>query len=118
MPHPKDNRTNPSTAGIVAHRLRQAREDVGLSQRELGVRAGLDPSVASPRINQYERDKHIPNPTVLSQLGAVLGVPVAYFFAVDDDLALAIIAIHRAAPSRRKQWLHMMQAGSESNRKV
>lgn len=109
MPQSRDNTGTPAN-GIVAKRLRQAREERGLSQRELGVKAGLDPSVASPRINQYERDRHIPNPTVLGQLGAVLDVPLAYFFAVDNDLARAIVAIHRASPSHRKRWLQALFA--------
>ncbi|MFA4578750.1 XRE family transcriptional regulator, partial [Xanthomonas perforans] len=36
-----------------ARRLQQARLHTGLSQKELGIRAGLDPYVASPRVNQY-----------------------------------------------------------------
>lgn len=83
-------------SGIVAKRLRQAREQRGLSQRELGVRAGLDPSVASPRINQYEQDRHSPNVAVLNQLAAVLDQPLAYFFAIDDDLAELNTLFHRS----------------------
>jgi transcriptional regulator with XRE-family HTH domain len=87
--------------GIVAKRLRLAREAAGLSQRELGVRAGLDASVASPRINQYERGKHVPNTAVLGQVGKQLNVPVAYFYAGDDDLALFIVRYHRASGTQR-----------------
>jgi len=87
--------------GIVAKRLRLAREAAGLSQRELGVRAGMDASVASPRINQYERGKHVPNTAVLGQVGKQLNVPVAYFYASDDDLASLIVRYHRADKGRR-----------------
>jgi transcriptional regulator with XRE-family HTH domain len=76
---------------------------VGISQRELGVRAGLDPSVASPRINQYERAKHLPDPLTLERLGAVLGYPLPYFYAVDDDMASLILAFDRAAPAQRRR---------------
>lgn len=88
---------------VVAARLRAARLETGLSQRELGVQAGMDPSVASPRVNQYERGKHTPDTGTLLRLGLVLGVPVSYFFADDDDLAMLIVAFHRmpAAPRRR-----------------
>lgn len=59
--------------------------------------------MASPRVNQYERGKHTPDTSTLLKLGEVLGVPVAYFFADDDDLAGLITAYHRlsAAPRRR-----------------
>jgi transcriptional regulator with XRE-family HTH domain len=89
----------------VAKRLRQAREELGLSQRELGVRAGLDPSVASPRINQYEQNKHAPNVAVLGQLAAVLGRPLAYFYAAEDDLAELITAFHRSSARERQKLM-------------
>lgn len=87
---------------VVAARLRAARLEAGLSQRELGMQAGMDPSVASPRVNQYERGKHTPDTGTLLRLGQVLGVPVPYFFADDEDLATLIVAFHRmpAAPRR------------------
>lgn len=90
---------------VVAVRLRAARLEAGLSQRALGVQAGMDPSVASPRINQYERGKHTPDTSTLLKLGEVLGVPVAYFFADDDDLAVLITAYHRLSPSPRRRLL-------------
>ncbi len=36
-------------------RLREARKKVGLSQKELGVRAGMDEGSASGRMNHYEQ---------------------------------------------------------------
>jgi transcriptional regulator with XRE-family HTH domain len=72
-------------------RLRQLRELRGLSQKELGVLAGIDPSAASPRINQYERGKHAPNFAVAARLADVLGVPAAYLYAEDDALAKLIL---------------------------
>lgn len=88
-------------AGLVARRLRQARENCGLSQRELGIRAGLDPSVASPRINQYEQDKHTPNIAVLSQLADVLDKPLAYFYASEEELA-ELIADYQLATKQQR----------------
>lgn len=93
---------NSGVTGLVAKRLRQAREDCGLSQRELGVQAGMDPSVASPRVNQYEQNRHTPNIVVLSQLANVLGQPLAYFYASDDELARLVTAFHRASREGRQ----------------
>ena len=57
-----------------ARRLKQARLHADLSQRELGILAGLEPHVASPRINQYERGKHEPKLQTAERLAEVLGV--------------------------------------------
>lgn len=71
----------------VPRRLREARDHLGISQRELGVRAGLDPASASTRINQYERGRHAPDYGTLAALARILGRPVAFFYAEDDGLA-------------------------------
>lgn len=72
---------------IFATRLAQARERAGLSQKQLGILAGLDPSVASPRINQYERGRHEPQLKTAKQLAEVLGVPPAFLYTDDELLA-------------------------------
>lgn len=101
---------------IIARRLAEARLEAGLSQRELGVRAGLDASVASPRINQYERGTHTPNFTIVERLGEVLGLPLPYFYATDDTLAEVIRAFHKASSSERRQF--MTVARSTGHRKA
>lgn len=88
---------------VVAVRLKAARLAAGLSQKSLGINAGLDPSVASPRINQYERSIHLPDLSTLGQLATVLGVPLAYFYAKDDDLASTILAFHRTTNVGRRK---------------
>ena len=75
---------------IFSRRLRQAREERGLSQRALGIEAGLDEFVASTRVNRYETGVHQPDLRTLKQLAKVLGLPVAYFYAEDDGLARLI----------------------------
>lgn len=75
----------------VPRRLRAARERAGISQRELGIRAGMDPGSASARVNQYERARHTPDYRTLSALARVLGVPVAYLYAEEDGLAELIL---------------------------
>ncbi|WP_278249808.1 helix-turn-helix domain-containing protein [Lysobacter enzymogenes] len=90
---------------MVALRLRQAREAVGLSQRGLGIAAGLDPTVASPRINQYEAGKHAPDIRTLEMLGKVLGKPVPFFYATDDALAEAIDLLAKMSVRARKKAL-------------
>ena len=80
-----------SNASLIEHplpkRLRAARERAGLSQARLGTLAGMDPSVASERMNQYERGVHEPKFSVVVAIATVLEVPTAYFYCLGDDLA-------------------------------
>lgn len=78
---------------IYSRRLREARQANGLSQRALGVQAGISESSASARINRYETGVHQPDYQTLSRLAAALGLPTAYFYAEDDALA-EVIARH------------------------
>ncbi|WP_028389656.1 helix-turn-helix domain-containing protein [Legionella fairfieldensis] len=71
-------------------RLKEARLAAKLSQKELGIAAGIDRFSASPRINQYETGKHTPDFLTLKKLAEVLSVPTAFFYAEEDDLAEAI----------------------------
>lgn len=75
---------------VYSRRLREAREILGISQRNLGIEAGLDDFVASTRINRYEAGVHQPDLETLQRLAEVLGVPVAFFYAEDDELARLI----------------------------
>ena len=77
---------------VFSRRLRQARERLGISQRNVGIATGLDPGVASARINRYEQAVHLPDFATSERLAAVLEVPLAYLFADDDDLAELILA--------------------------
>lgn len=79
-----------SILSIFSARLRATREGVGLSQRALGIAAGIDPSVASTRINRYERGVHLPDMETAASLAKALEVPLAYLVADDDRLARAI----------------------------
>lgn len=89
---------------IFGLRLKEARLRVGLSQRQLGIDAGLDPFVASTRVNRYELGVHKVDFQLASKLAAVLKVPVAYFYADDPELA-ELIRTYGALPSRAKARL-------------
>jgi len=85
---------------VIGKRIREARLRSGLSQRLLGIRAGIDEFAASPRINQYERGKHVPDLRTAERLAKVLGVPAPYLYARDDDLAAWILAF-KSTTARR-----------------
>ena len=90
-----------ATASPLAKRLKQARLGMGLSQREVGLLAGLDPSVASARINQYERQTHHPNYAFVRKLSHALRRPVAFFYAQEDELAELICLYGRMSAQDR-----------------
>ncbi len=71
----------------VAQRIKEARIAAGLSQKQLGVKAGIDPSTASARMNQYERGTHIPNFSTLKKIAQVLKLPTCYFYTEENQLS-------------------------------
>ena len=87
---------------VVAKRLRQARLRAGISQTQLGIRAGIDRFAASARINQYERGKHVPDVWTAARLARVLGVPAPYLYAQDNTLAAWILAFAEVSASVRR----------------
>jgi len=68
-------------------RLKQARKDRGLSQKQLGILAGMDEFSASARMNQYEKGVHSPEFKTVKALAEVLKVPTAFLYCEEDDLA-------------------------------
>ena len=100
---------------VFARRLAQARTAAGLSQRQLGIRAGLEPSVASPRVNQYEQGKHEPRPAAARKLADALGIPPAFLYTEDELLARLLLRWGDLSMSRKKQLLKL--AGSPSRPK-
>lgn len=92
---------------LFAQRLRQARERAELTQLELGVRAGMDPSVASPRINQYERGAHAPKPETAEALADVLGIPAAFLYTRDEQLAQLLLRWPELTAAKKKSLLKL-----------
>ncbi|MBD8524426.1 helix-turn-helix domain-containing protein [Pseudomarimonas arenosa] len=81
----------PKSISPLPSRIREAREAIGLSQSRLGELAGLDPSVASARINQYERAVHEPKFQMVVRMAEALGVPTAYLYCQEDEMAEVIL---------------------------
>ena len=101
---------------VFAKRLAQARQRAGLSQRQVGVLAGLDPSVASPRINQYERGKHEPQLRTAKRLAEVLGIPAAFLYTEDDLLAEVLLRWNDLTDRQKKDILKQVEGAASSQR--
>lgn len=95
---------------IVAIRLRQARENAGLSQKKLGILAGIDEFSASPRINQYERGKHIPDVYMTERLARVLNIPVTFLYCENETMAAIILKIDALNEDEKLRLLQKMSS--------
>jgi transcriptional regulator with XRE-family HTH domain len=83
-------------------RLKQARVAAGLSQKMLGIEAGIDAFVASTRINRYELGIHKPDLLTVRRLAEVLKVPMAFFYAdTNDEIAELLFKYGRAGEKIR-----------------
>ena len=74
-----ENSINP-----IPNRIKKARVHKKISQKELGIRIGLDENSASSRMNHYEKGRHTPDVATLKRIANELGVPLAYFFCESD----------------------------------
>ena len=85
-------------------RLKQARQAAELSQKALGIEAGIDEFVASTRINRYERGIHKPDLLTVRKLAEVLKVPMAFFYAdTDDEIADLLLSYARVDTEAKRQ---------------
>ena len=71
----------------ICKRLKEARLAAGLSQKKLGIAAGMDEFSASSRMNHYELGRHTPDYSMLKRIAKALKLPPAYFYADTDELA-------------------------------
>ena len=102
-------------SNTFGRRLKEARKVLGLSQKELGIRAGLDEFIASTRINRYERGIHEPDCNVANNLASALGVPRAFLYADDDDLAEMIRLFSRLDSVSRQSLIVELRQASQNN---
>lgn len=77
-----------------------------LSQRRLGVLAGIHEGSASARLNQYETGKHHPDILITKKIGDALNVPMAYFYCEDDQLAELLRCYYQLSQQQRKSLWH------------
>lgn len=95
----------------IPKQLKAARTKAGISQRELGVRVGMDESSASGRMNHYEKGRHVPDIDTLRKLAKELGVPLNYFFCEDELSAEIICLLEQLDNKDKKKLLNSLKAG-------
>lgn len=79
---------------VFARRIAEARRRAGMSQRGLGMALDWGASVASARINQYEKGRREPDLGTLMLLAGKLEVPTAYFYCDEQEVADMLLALH------------------------
>ncbi|WP_414445618.1 helix-turn-helix domain-containing protein [Burkholderia sp. 22PA0106] len=90
---------------VLARRLKEARQRVGISQERLGIEAGLDPMSASTRMNRYELGKRVPDMELVERLAGVLRVPAAFFYAANDIEAELLVKFHGLTAGQQQSVL-------------
>ena len=95
----------PQAATPLPKRLKSARLRAGLSQKALGIAAGIDEFVASARMNQYERGIHAPEYSTVQRLARVLNVPTAYLYADNDHDAHLLLGFHALTRAEQRKLL-------------
>ncbi len=93
---------------VFPRRLKEARQKAGISQRRLGIEAGMDEFVASTRINRYERGVHEADKATAAKLAQVLKVPLCYFYAEDDRLATLILLFCQLSDTEKDELLQFL----------
>jgi transcriptional regulator with XRE-family HTH domain len=95
-------------ASAFCKRLKDARKAAKLSQKKLGIAAGMDEFSASARMNHYEKGRHMPDYETLKRIAKVLKLPVAYFYAETDELAQFIALFSCQKKSIREMVLKLL----------
>lgn len=89
----------------VPKRLKEARLAAQISQKKLGIAAGMDEFSASARMNHYEIGRHTPDYSTLKRISEVLNISPAYFYTEDDQLANLIKIFSVLDNSKKDQVL-------------
>lgn len=103
---------------IVGRRMRARREALQWSQEKIGVLIGIDESSSRARISRYELGTHEPPVKTARLISAALGVPLAYLYCEDDEVAELLLALRMLSPSTRHRtiasWLSHLKDSSSA----
>ncbi|EKO3544474.1 helix-turn-helix domain-containing protein [Vibrio fluvialis] len=93
----------------IPERLKAARKKAKITQKDLGVKIGMEESSASGRMNHYEKGRHVPDIGTLSRMAEELGVPLNYFFCEDDVTAELACLINKLSDEEKENLLSMLE---------
>jgi|TARA_R110001583_G_scaffold164756_2_gene317253 transcriptional regulator with XRE-family HTH domain len=94
----------------LPQRLKSARKLAKLTQEKLSNKLGFDDrSHGTARISQYETGKHAPDFAMAKKMADALGVPVAYLYCDDEDMAELILVAGKVDKKRFKELLEVLK---------
>ena len=97
----------------LPQRLLEARTHKGISQKELGIRLGMELGAASARMNQYEKGRHTPDYPTLKRIADELDVPVAYFYCENPVIAEIVCKLEKLSKKDQKALLSQLNQPKE-----
>ncbi|MEF9420602.1 helix-turn-helix domain-containing protein [Xanthomonas citri pv. viticola] len=81
-----------------------------MNQAALGAVLGLEEqNSAAPRISRYERGDRMPDNESMAKLAEALELPVAYFHAVSDPMAEAILVMSQLSPEEQQELIQVIR---------
>tara|TARA_R110000744_G_C19370458_1_gene562435 strand:+ start:2697 stop:2999 length:303 start_codon:yes stop_codon:yes gene_type:complete len=89
-------------------RLKEARKRAHMTQKELGLRIGMDLGSASSRMNHYEKDRHTPDIQTLQRMADELKVPLNYLFCDSTESAELACLIDRLSIEERQELIKQL----------
>lgn len=92
----------------LPERLRSARKMSKLTQEDISNELGYDRSHGTARISQYETGRHAPDFTMAKRISEVLGIPVAYLYCDDDDLAKLLLVASKLSKAELDTYITEM----------
>ena len=94
---------------FFTERLKQARKKMKISQKDLGINIGIDPSSASGRMNHYETGRHMPDIKTLKKMAKELNVPVNYFFCESEESANLACLIDKLDDEAKHKLIKLLE---------
>ena len=95
---------------FFTERLKEARNRMKISQKDLGLKIGIDPSSASGRMNHYETGRHMPDISTLKKLATELNVPINYFFCESEESATLACLIDKLDSDGKRKLIQLLQS--------
>lgn len=95
---------------FFTERLKEARNRMKISQKDLGLKIGIDPSSASGRMNHYETGRHMPDINTLKKLATELNVPINYFFCESEESATLACLIDKLDSEGKRKLIQLLKS--------
>ncbi|GLQ70988.1 helix-turn-helix domain-containing protein [Vibrio penaeicida] len=98
----------------IPERLKAARKKAQITQKDLGVKIGMEPSSASGRMNHYEKGRHVPDIGTLERMAEALDVPLNYFFCRNELSAELACLVDKLSDEDKAKLIAKLGAYGES----